>query len=91
MLNNFEIAETESFISKIEDRKFKKIYQKIKDYVYPQLRLNPFFGSNIKKLKGEFEGIYRYRIGDNRIFYKIENDKVLIIVLDISDKKDAYK
>ena len=91
MLNNFEIAETESFISKIEDRKFKKIYQKVKDYVYPQLRLNPFFGSNIKKLKGEFEGIYRYRIGDNRIFYKIENDKVLIIVLDISDRKDAYK
>ena len=91
MLNNFEIAETESFISKIEDRKFKKIYQKIKDYVYPQLRLNPFFGSNIKKLKGEFEGIYRYRIGDNRIFYKIENDKVLIIVLDISDRRDAYK
>ncbi len=91
MLNNFEIAETESFISKIEDRKFKKIYQKIKDYVYPQLRLNPFFGSNIKKLKGEFEGIYRYRIGDNRIFYKIENDKVLIIVLDISDRKDAYR
>jgi mRNA interferase RelE/StbE len=91
LLNNFEIAETESFISKIEDRKFKKIYQKIKDYVYPQLRLNPFFGSNIKKLKGEFEGIYRYRIGDNRIFYKIENDKVLIIVLDISDRKDAYK
>lgn len=91
MLNNFEIAETESFISKIEDRKFKKIYQKIKDYVYPQLRLNPFFGSNIKKLKGEFEGIYRYRIGDNRIFYKIENDKVLIIVLAISDRKDAYR
>jgi len=91
LLNNFEIAETESFISKIEDRKFKKIYQKVKDYVYPQLRLNPFFGSNIKKLKGEFEGIYRYRIGDNRIFYKIENDKVLIIVLDISDRKDAYK
>ena len=91
MLNNFEIAETESFISKIEDRKFKKIYQKIKDYVYPQLRLNPFFGSIIKKLKSEFEGIYRYRIGDNRIFYKIENDKVLIIVLDISDRKDAYR
>ena len=91
MLNNFEIAETESFISKIEDRKFKKIYQKVKDYVYPQLRLNPFFGRYIKKLKGEFEGIYRYRIGDNRIFYKIENDKVLIIVLDISDRKDAYK
>ena len=90
MLNKFEIAETDNFISKIDTKKYKKTYQKIKDYVYPQLRLNPFFGNNIKKLKGEFEGLYRYRIGDNRIFYKIEDDRVLIVVFDISDRKDAY-
>ena len=68
-----------------------KIYKKISEYVYPQLRGNPFFGSNIKKLKGEFEGLYRYRVGKYRIFYKIENDKVLVIILDIDDRKDAYK
>jgi mRNA interferase RelE/StbE len=91
LLSNFEIAETENFSSKIEESKYKKIYKKIKDYIYPQLKLNPFFGNNIKKLKGDFEGVYRYRIGDFRLFYKIENDKVLIIILDIDDRKDAYR
>lgn len=91
MLDNFEIAETENFSSKIEGTKYKKIYKKIQDYIYPHLKLNPFFGNNIKKLKGEFEGVYRYRIGDYRLFYKIENDKVLIIILDIDNRKDAYR
>jgi len=54
-LNKFKIAETDTFSSKISDTKFSKIYKKIMDYVYPQLRDNPFFGTNIKKLKGELE------------------------------------
>lgn len=91
MLNKFKIAETETFSSKISESKYNKIYKKISGYVYPQLRDNPFFGSNIKKLKGEFEGLYRYRIGNYRLFYKIENAKILIIILDIDDRKDAYK
>lgn len=61
------------------------------DYVYPKLSDNPFFGTNIKKLKGEFEGLYIYRVGKYRLFYKIENDKILVIILDFDDRKDAYK
>ena len=91
MLNEFKIAETDTFVSKLSDPKFSKVYKKISDYVYPQLRENPFFGSNIKKLKGDFEGLYRYRVGNYRIFYKIENNQVLVIILDIDDRKDAYK
>ena len=91
LLNNFEIAETESFISKIKETKYKKIYKKIREYIYPQLKLNPFFGNNIKKLKGEFEGVYRYRIGDYRLCYQIKNKQVLIIILDISERKDSYR
>lgn len=90
-MNKFKIAETENFSSKISDPKYSRIYKKIFDYVYPQLRENPFFGTNIKKLKGEFEGLYRYRVGQYRIFYKIENDKILVIMLDIDNRKDAYK
>jgi len=90
-LNKYRIAETDTFSSKISESKYNKIYKKILDYVYPQIRDNPFFGSNIKKLKGDFEGIYRYRIGNYRLFYKIESGLVLIIILDIDDRKDAYK
>jgi len=90
-LNEFKIAETDTFSSKLSNPKYNKIYKKISDYVYPQLRGNPFFGTNIKKLKEEFEGLYRYRISKYRIFYKLENDKILVIILDIDDRKDAYK
>ena len=90
MLNKFKIAETDTFSSKVSNPKYSKIYKKISDYVYPQLRDNPFFGTNIKKLKGEFEGLYRYRVGKYRIFYKIVNDKTLVLMLDIDDRKDAY-
>ena len=91
MLNKFKIAETNNFASKIIDSKYSKIYKKISDYVYPQLRENPFFGLNIKKLKGEFEDLYRYRVGRYRIFYKIEDEKILVLILDIDDRKDVYK
>ena len=90
-MNAFKIAETDTFLSKLSNPKYSKIYKKISDYVYPLLRENPFFGTNIKKLKGEFEDLYRYRVGNYRIFYKIENDKILVIILDIDDRKDAYK
>ena len=90
-MNKYKIAETDSFSSKISVSKYIKIYKKIIDYVYPQLRDNPFFGPNIKKLKGDFEGLYRYRIGNYRLFYKIERDLVLVFILDIDDRKDAYK
>jgi mRNA interferase RelE/StbE len=87
----FSIAETESFLKKIDSRDFKHLKNKINTYIYPILKKNPFFGNNIKKLKGEFEGIYRYRIGAYRLFYTIEKDKLIVVAIDIVKRKDAYK
>jgi len=36
------------------------------------LKINPFQGSRIKKLRGELKGRFRYKIGDIRIIYKGE-------------------
>ena len=88
-LDKYKIAETENYSTKINSRKFKNLYQKIYQDIYPILKNNPFFGSNIKKLKGEFKDIYRFRIGDYRLFYKIE--KEIIFIIDIENRKDAYK
>ena len=90
MLNRFEIAETETFQRSISKKEFVKIYNKIKTYVYPQLRINPFFGNNIKKLKGEFKDVYRYRIGEYRLFYQVAEKQILIFIMDIVKRKDAY-
>ena len=91
MLNKFDIAETEYFKKKIQYYQYKIFYNKIYNYVYPQLKNNPFFGHNIKKLKDEFEEVYRYRIGKIRLFYTIDISKKIVIIIDIDHRKDAYR
>jgi len=90
-LARFKIAETQTFSEKISSIKFKSQYKKIVDYVYPILRENPFFGPNIKKLKGNLKEIYRFRIGNFRLFYKISEETVIVFIINIEDRKDAYK
>lgn len=87
---DFKIAEAKTF-AKVKKKINPKLYQKINDVVYPQLRSNPYFGANIKKLKGEFEGFYRYRIGNYRLFYLIDDKKIFVFVIDLKHRKDAYK
>ncbi len=90
LFHNYEIAETTSFQKEIKKIGSLNIYSKIKNVIYPQLKKNPYFGSNIKKLKGEFDGVYRFRIGDYRLFYKIDKEKVIIFILSLKPRKDSY-
>ena len=91
LLAKYKIAETDDFQKEIKSDKFRHIYHKITDFVYPQLRSNPFFGPNIKKLKGEFDDYYRYRIGNFRLFYTIDKDRVIVFIVSIGDRKEAYR
>ena len=86
----YKIAETETFSRKIKESRNKSLYNKITDYVYPILRENPFFGPNIKKLKGEFKDVYRYRIGKYRLFYTVSQETVIVFIIGIEARKDAY-
>ncbi|NLK47156.1 MAG: type II toxin-antitoxin system RelE/ParE family toxin [Treponema sp.] len=88
---SYKIAETETFEKKIKTLKYKNLYSKITDYVYPILRTNPYFGPNIKKLKGEYKDVYRFRIGDYRLFYKISEETVIVFIVNIESRKDAYQ
>ena len=88
---DFKIAETESFSKKIAGKEYISVYKKIKTYIYPQLKENPFFGLNIKKLKGNLSEMYRYRIRTFRIFYLIDLEKKIVFMLDISKRKDSYR
>ncbi|MBI2831379.1 MAG: type II toxin-antitoxin system RelE/ParE family toxin [Chloroflexi bacterium] len=89
--SNFQIAETQTFQKKIASGAYKQYYSRIKDNIYPALRNNPFFGANIKRLKGELNSVFRYRIGNYRVFYTINSEKKLIFILDIAHRKDAYR
>jgi mRNA interferase RelE/StbE len=89
--NEFLIVETPVFVAKVQALEYRSVYDKARRYAYPQLRVNPFFGPNIKKLKGEFGGIYRYRIGKFRLFYTVRKEQILVVVIDVARRKDAYR
>ena len=93
MLNKFRIFETNEFqkkISKLDVQNQATISKKLRTYVYPQLRQEPFFGKNIKKLKGYSPSTWRYRVGQFRLFYGISYEENTVYMLTIDNRKDAY-
>ncbi|MBC8179692.1 type II toxin-antitoxin system RelE/ParE family toxin [candidate division KSB1 bacterium] len=58
---------------------------------FDQLSDNPSYHPNIKLLKGLLAGHYRYRLGDWRAIYKINEKKKQVIILLIVHRKDAYR
>jgi len=85
------MAETETYRDKVESKTFIRFSKRIRDRIYPRLRTNPYFGPNIKRLKGELSSVHRYRLGDYRLFYIIDASKNIVFVLDIVHRKDAYR
>jgi len=93
LLIDYRIFETRQFIkdlNKIKGKLHKKLKEKLKDYVYPQLRNQPHFGNNIKKLVGWMPETWRYRIGNYRVFYEIDEEEKIIFILTIDTRESAY-
>jgi mRNA interferase RelE/StbE len=89
----YRVFETDIFLSDIEDLPkaiIGKLKLKIKNYVYPILKQQPYYGKNIKKLVNYDPETWRYRIGDFRLFYAIDEKRKIISILTISSRKDAY-
>jgi mRNA interferase RelE/StbE len=58
--------------------------------VYPQLKTEPQFGPNIKKIKSWHPPTWRYLVGDWRFFYEIDKQKNIILMTAAHQRKDAY-
>ena len=91
---DFRIFETDEFQKRLGqlpliDSRF--IQRKLIEYMYPQLRKAPFFGLNIKKLKGYNPETWRYRIGRFRVFYLIDPTEQIVSILSVDNRRDAYK
>lgn len=74
-VRNFILDELEIFINNF-DEDYEKELMKIK---------------KIKSLQGEFKGLFRLRLRTYRIIYEKQNDKLIILVLRVSHRKDAYQ
>jgi mRNA interferase RelE/StbE len=44
-----------------------------------------------KALTAELRGKWRYRVGDYRLLALIEDDRVLITIVEVGDRKDIYR
>jgi mRNA interferase RelE/StbE len=45
-----------------------------------------------KKLKsGRYENLYRIREGDWRVLYAVEDDRVVVLILDVARRDKAYR
>lgn len=92
-LSSYRIFESEQFIKDLH-QDFKgqqdKIVKKLHFFVYPQLKENPYFGKNIKKLKDYTPDTWRYRIGDFRFFYTIQEAGKVVLMITAATRADAY-
>ena len=93
-MSDYRIFETDEFTKKLGKiaRSHRTIIEsKLHTYAYPQLKTAPCYGPNIKKLKGYNPETWRYRIGNYRIFYFVDESEKIIYILTIDQRKDAYK
>jgi mRNA interferase RelE/StbE len=89
--NRFRIAESDGFQKQLKKNPdLRRIYKKITEFVYPLLRDNPFYGPNTKRLRGNWSDFYRYRLGDYRLFYTINEDDIVVVVVKLEHRKSAY-
>ncbi|MGD1941610.1 MAG: type II toxin-antitoxin system RelE/ParE family toxin [Leptolyngbyaceae cyanobacterium] len=54
------------------------------------LESSPRQNPNIKALQGKLAGQYRYRVGNYRIVYRIQDQDVEVIVLLIAHRREVY-
>lgn len=58
---------------------------------FERLEAEPRSGNNVKRLSGTWAGYLRYRVGDWRVIYRIDEPRAAVRVLVIAHRKEAYE
>ena len=61
------------------------------DRAFDRLKHNPRSHPNIKPLTGNYAGYFRYRVGDYRIVYAIDEPNEMVTILVIANRRDVYR
>jgi len=92
-LSEFRIFETAQFqddLERITAARREKIELRLRALVYPQLRDQPYFGTNIKKLKGFKPETWRYRIGPYRFFFQVDDKEKIVFMVAAETRQQSY-
>ena len=81
-------VEADRELNKLDPQHAKRILKFLRDRVAnlenPRSLGKPLQGSRL----GEF---WRYRVGDYRLICKIEDDRLLVLVLDVGHRREVYR
>ncbi len=73
-IRNFILDELDSFILNFDENYERELIKSTK----------------IKVLKGQYKGLYRLKLRTYRVIYEKQNEKLEILVLRVSHRKDVY-
>lgn len=93
MSRDYKIFETRRFSADVRllaRNKMRFIEEKLAEYVHPQLKKEPHWGPNIKRLKGFDPPTWRYRVGNWRFFYIVTEETRVVSMIAASHRKSAY-
>jgi mRNA interferase RelE/StbE len=81
------------FLEKANVEDTEKIQEKLNQLLIflEEQGIIPFTELDIKKMKGDWEGFYRLRIGKIRIIFKVAMDSREIEIYTIGMRGDVYK
>jgi mRNA interferase RelE/StbE len=66
----------------------EKIQLRILSVIIDLIAKNPYIG---KSLKGGFKGHYSYRVSDYRIIYIIVKQEILVQIINVMHRREAYR
>jgi mRNA interferase RelE/StbE len=92
-LSEYRIFETEQFQEDLQRNlgpRQERLAKKLHGYVYPQLKARPYFGKNIRKLRGDKPETWRYRIGPHRFFYEVDEEKKIVFMVAAESRQGSY-
>ncbi|MBM3305307.1 MAG: type II toxin-antitoxin system RelE/ParE family toxin [Candidatus Aminicenantes bacterium] len=92
-MSEFRLFETDQFLDDLErisPARREKLAARLRDMVYPQLRAQPYFGANVKKLRGFKPETWRYRIGPYRFFYVVDDKERIVSMVAADSRQGSY-
>lgn len=57
---------------------------------FARLETDPRSGNNVKRLTGPLAGLLRYRVGDYRVVYEVDDAAHRVFVVTIAHRRHAY-
>ena len=86
----FRIEISEKLNKKIK-KMDKNVQKMLYSYIVKNLKDTNNPQKNGKALKGNLKGLWRYRVMDYRLIVDIQDDKLVIIAIDFSHRREIYK